>query len=219
MIKKVSYKDQVYEYLKTAIIKDEIKVGEIYSEQQIADTLSVSRTPVREAVIRLANEGIVEVRSNRGWSVRPVTPEDMRAIIEARIAIEGYCVRELARSKGQPGWDERIARLTACQEHSESIAHDETRSYEYMQADTEFHCLVVACTDNPYLTRINDQMRAKIEQATFTTLHISRRSAAACTEHGAILAAIKTGDEAAAMSAFRAHMDSTAKALGTTIPE
>ena len=219
MIKKVSYKDQVYQYLKHAIIKGELQTGVIYSEQQFADKLEVSRTPVREAVIRLTNEGMLEVFSNRGWGVKPVLPEDLQKILQARIAIEGYSLRYLVRHRDEAAFQKVIREMQACQSDSESFAQDESHHFEYMKADTDFHCLMVSCTDNAYLKRINDQMRTKIEQATYNSLHMSRRNAKACLEHHQILQEILHGDENSAMRAFMQHMQETAMALGTTVLE
>lgn len=219
MIKKVSYKDQVYQYLKTAIIKGELQTGTIYSEQQFADKLDVSRTPVREAVIRLTNEGLLEVFSNRGWGVRPVSDVDLREILQARIAIEGYSISYLVRHREEEAGRKFLAALQKCQNDSENFSHDEIHRFEYMEADTKFHCLLVESTNNRYLKKLNDQMRTKIEQATYNSLHLSRRNAKACLEHRAILQEIMHGDEASAREAFMKHMAETAAVLGTSLAE
>ncbi len=219
MINKVSFKDQVYQYLKSGIIKGELKTGEIYSEQQIATRLEVSRTPVREAVIRLVNEGMLEVLSNRGWTVRPVAAEDIQEIIQARIAIEGYCVRYLARHYSEAFGQDYLARLKACQAASERFALDENSHYEYMKADTDFHSLLVESTGNSYLLKLSNQMRAKVEQATYNSLNLNSRSAMACFEHQEILKQLMVGNEEAAIRAFMLHMEKTAQVLGTSLPE
>ena len=90
MLQKVSYKEQIYQYLKEAIIKGDLKPGEIYSEQQFADKLNVSRTPVREAILQLKSEDLVEIYNNRGLGIKPLTEADLEQIIQARIAIENY---------------------------------------------------------------------------------------------------------------------------------
>ena len=219
VLKKESFKDQVYRYLKTAIIKGELQTGVIYSEQQFADKLSVSRTPVREAVIRLTDEGMLEVFSNRGWGVRPVSADDLQEILQARIAIERYSVSFLARHQDEPKYQAYLTRLQQCQSESEAFSRDETHHYEYMEADTEFHCLLVESTGNRYLKKINNQMRAKIEQATYNSLNLSCRNAKACLEHQAILEAIEHGNETAAVQAFMKHMRETATVLNTTLVE
>lgn len=217
MFKKESFKDQVYKYLKTAIIKGELQTGVTYSEQQVADQLSVSRTPVREAVLRLTDEGMLEVFSNRGWGIRPVSDADLREILQARLAIERYSISYLVHHRAEPAAKAYIEKLEQCQTESESFSRDETHHYEYMEADTEFHCLLVESTGNRYLRRLSNQMRAKIEQATYNSLNISRRNAKACLEHQAILTAIIHSDEETALRAFMEHMRETAAALGTTL--
>lgn len=219
MIKKVSYKDQVYQYLKKAIIKGELQVGVIYSEQQFADKLEVSRTPVREAVIRLTNEGMLEVFSNRGWGLKAVTPKDWQEILQARIAIEGFSLRYLVRHRNEQKIQEVIGKLQKCQEDSEVYAQDEGHHFEYMKSDTDFHCLLVEGVGNPYLQKINEQMRVKIEQATYNSLHMNHRNTKACMEHQAILKEIVNGSEESAMNAFMQHMQETAEVLGIQLLE
>ena len=88
-LQRISLKAQVYEYLKQAIINGDLKVGEIYSEQYFADKLSISRTPVREAILQLQHENMVEVKANRGIIVKPLLLDEIKKIIETRLAIEG----------------------------------------------------------------------------------------------------------------------------------
>ena len=214
VIKKVSYKDQVYQYLKAALIKGELRTGEIYSEQQVADQLRVSRTPVREAVIRLTNEGMLEVRANRGWTVRPVSEEDLREIVAARIAIEGYSIRCLVSHASDADWKRSVGRLRQVQEKSRAFLADEGKRYEFMKLDTEFHTQLIEATKNSYLIRIHEQMRTKLEQAVFTSLHHTRRHAETWEEHASILTGIERRNEADAMRAFMAHMAATSRVFG-----
>ena len=81
-LQRISLKAQVYEYLKQAIINGDLKVGEIYSEQYFADKLSISRTPVREAILQLQHENMVEVKANRGIIVKPLLLDEIKKIIE-----------------------------------------------------------------------------------------------------------------------------------------
>ena len=97
-LQRISLKAQVYEYLKQAIINGDLKVGEIYSEQYFADKLSISRTPVREAILQLQHENMVEVKANRGIIVKPLLLDEIKKIIETRLAIEGYSYYILAKN-------------------------------------------------------------------------------------------------------------------------
>lgn len=214
VLKKVSYKDQVYQYLKAALIKGELRTGEIYSEQQLADQLNVSRTPVREAVMQLMHEGMLEVRANRGWTVRPVSEDDLREIVAARIAVEGYSIRWLTAEAPESVRQRTLALLGAVQERSRTYIADDHMHYEFMRLDTEFHTLLVSATENSYLIRIHEQMRTKLEQAVFTSLHHTRRHAQAWEEHAAILSAVGRRDEADAMRTFMVHMRATARVFG-----
>ena len=91
MITRISIKEQVYEYLKKGVVEGKLQPGMVYSEQMIADTLHVSRTPVREAIQLLRHENLVEVYSNRGFGVKDICAADIEEIIQARLALaSGY---------------------------------------------------------------------------------------------------------------------------------
>ena len=216
MINKTSYKDQVYEYLKSAIIKGDLQPGEIYSEQMFAERLNVSRTPVREAVLQLKHENMIEVFNNRGLSVKPILFEDIQQIIQARMAIEGFSVRYLAQQIDTAEGKETLKKLEACmgqeREFSSSEAH-----YEFMKADISFHEVIVAFTKNPYFIRTSDMMHTRLEQVVVHSLASEDRHMAALQEHEDILEAIRSGDAVQAQKAFEAHMLITERILSKTV--
>lgn len=213
MLKKVSYKDQVYEYLKEAIIKGELKPGEIYSEQQFADMLNISRTPVREAVLQLKSEDLVEIYNNRGLGVKAISLEDIQQILQARSAIEGYSVRYLAKRVETPEGKEALEALRICLEQAEGLVQDEADHYEYMKADIEFHGIIVRFTQNIYFIRMIDQMRTRMEQATVNSLTLKNRHIDALQEHKVIFSHLCKGDVEKAVEALQEHMRITERIL------
>ena len=120
MIKKVSFKDQIYDQLKQEIITGEMRTDEIYSEQMIADKLNVSRTPVREAVLQLRFENLVDVFSGRGFSVRPIHFFDVQQIIQARTAIESASLRALIIGLDTAEGQEILMQMVS---HVERVVH------------------------------------------------------------------------------------------------
>lgn len=208
MITKVSFKQQVYDYLKDAIVRGKLAVGTVYSEQMIADELQVSRTPVREAIQLLKHENLVEIYSNRGFGVKKISTADIEEIIEARIAVEGFGIRKLARECQSDMAADVLDRMAACIEETKKAAAL-GQQYEFTTADVAFHQIVVSFTKNPYLLKIADMIRAKQEQATVHSLHDADRMAKAMREHERILQCIRVGDEEAAIRAFEEHMEVT----------
>src|SRR6185437_5169265 len=83
-------KDRALEYVKTRVLAGEIPGGELISEGDVATALGMSRTPVREAFLRLEAEGLLRLYPQRGALVVPVSPEEVRAVMEARLVLEQF---------------------------------------------------------------------------------------------------------------------------------
>ena len=208
MIKKVSYKDQIYEYLKQAIIMGDMTPDEIYSEQMIADKLKVSRTPVREAVLQLRFENLVDVFSGRGFSVRPIHFFDVQQIIQARTAVESASLRALIIGLDTAEGQEILKQMERCVKQ-EMPASPVDNTYNFMQIDMEFHMLSVSFTGNEFFIQIMNMMRTRLEQAMFSSLKKNLRPIAAIDEHEKIFSSVKLRDTDGAIRALVEHMNAT----------
>ena len=209
MIKKISYKDQIYEHLKQAIIMGGMRTDEIYSEQMIADKLNVSRTPVREAVLQLRFENLVDVFSGRGFSVRPIHFFDVQQIIQARKAIESSSLRALIIGLDTREGKEILQQMEKCIKQDMPATLSDENNYEFMQADMEFHMLSVSFTGNEFFIQIMNMMRTRLEQAMFSSLNKQLRPIAAIDEHEKIFSAIRRCDTDTAIKSLVDHLDMT----------
>ena len=209
MIKKVSYKDQIYEYLKQAIIMGDMTPDEIYSEQMIADKLKVSRTPVREAVLQLRFENLVDVFSGRGFSVRPIHFFDVQQIIQARTAVESASLRALIIGLDSAEGQEILKQMELCVKQEMPAALSEENNYNFMRTDMEFHMLSVSFTGNEFFIQIMSMMRTRLEQAMFSSLKKQLRPIAAIDEHEKIFSSVKLRDTDGAIRALVEHMNAT----------
>lgn len=203
----------MYEYLKKAIVNGDLKVGEIYSEQMFADQLDISRTPVREAVLQLKHENMLEVYNNRGIMVKPLLFEDVQMIIQTRIAIEGYSIRYLTQRIQTPEAQAVIQQMEACLVHEADIQAKGADVYEFMKSDVEFHGLGIAFMRNEYFSKTIDMLRSRLEKATVGSLKLKNRTAMTLAEHEQIIHHIRSGDAEAAYIAFEHHMDVTEKIM------
>ena len=88
--------DEAYDYLKEKILAGELVEGELYSESQLTQTLNMSRTPVRDALLRLNMEGLLEIYPSRGFMIRNVGMAEIKETLEIRCALEGYAAYVLA---------------------------------------------------------------------------------------------------------------------------
>lgn len=219
MIKKISYKDQIYEHLRQALITGEMKTGEIYSEQMIADKLKVSRTPVREAILQLRFENLVDVFSGRGFSVRPIHFCDIQQILQARTAIESASLRALIVGLDTAEGQEILQQMEICVKQDMPATLADKNNYNFMQADMEFHMLSVLFTGNEFFVQIMNMMRTRLEQAIFNSLNRQHRNLAAIAEHEKIFSAVKFRDTDSAVHALIAHMTTTENILRDMISD
>ena len=209
MIKKISYKDQIYEHLKQAIIMGDMTPDEIYSEQMIADKLKVSRTPVREAVLQLRFENLVDVFSGRGFSVRPIHFFDVQQIIQARTAVESASLRALIIGLDSAEGQEILKQMEICVTQDMPATLSEENNYNFMRTDMEFHMLSVSFTGNEFFIQIMSMMRTRLEQAMFSSLKKQLRPIAAIDEHEKIFSSVKLRDTDGAIRALVEHMNAT----------
>lgn len=141
--------ERVYGEIRSAIISGDFPVGSRITEEMLAERLSVSRTPVRAALQRLASEGFIDMASHVGAVVKAWTPEEARQIYEVRARLEAMGARLAARNaaKTEVAWLSRIADAIAAEDVT---GEGGTRRSERNQ---EFHLLILELSGNSHLLR------------------------------------------------------------------
>ncbi|GAA3728678.1 DNA-binding GntR family transcriptional regulator [Spinactinospora alkalitolerans] len=212
MYLKDSATDRTYRFAKDAILSRRYAGGELVSEGDIAADVGVSRTPVREALLRLEAEGLVRLYPKRGALIVPVSQQEINDVIETRRLVEGFTA-ERAAGAGESARLDLAAALTG---HLEEMrAGLESDRHAFILADREFHRAIVTASGNEILINLYGSLRDRqlrmMEEGARTVERMRRN----IEEHSAILAAVRAGDPAAAREAVRAHMDSAATLLGS----
>ncbi len=144
--------DQVYDQILKAIQAGAIQPAERIVQEKLAETLQISRTPVREALLRLEQEGLLVTSGRGGFLIRLTTDSEVREIYQTRAAIEGYAARLLA-SEGDLG---KVGRIEAVIRFQESLQL--TSAHGYYDANRAIHRSFVAETGNRYLLDMFDSM-------------------------------------------------------------
>ncbi len=155
---------QVYASLRRYIIRGELRPGTAVSEAEIARRFSTSRQPVREAFIKLAEDGLLEVRPQRGSFVRKISKA---AVIDARFvreAIEADIVRELARE----GDAALVAQLRALL--AEQAALPSGRMYDFMKLDEQFHLALARGAGRSYGWKVIEDVKIQMDRVRYLTL-------------------------------------------------
>lgn len=197
-----SLEAKVYTELEEAILADEFKKGEALTELGISEKLGVSRTPVRGALHRLAEEGLIEIAPNRGVVVVGVTKEDLIDVYRIRMRLEGLA-SAMAAEKMTP--EEKKA-LTESVELSEFYLQKKDTEH-LKELDTTFHGAIYKASGSRILYRILSELHRNIKAYRKLSLTVPGRLEKSVEEHREILDAILRGDTDAADRLTSAHVE------------
>jgi DNA-binding GntR family transcriptional regulator len=200
--------DQVYGVIRERILTGELPRGARVHQEDVAADLGVSRTPVREALRRLAAEGLIEMRTNRGARVTDLEPDDMRQPYDARLVVEPGAAR-LAAQRELPKPRARMRRAVAAQRRA---IPDLERGFA---ANREFHIALVEASGNAFLLQFVEHLWvARIGAAIYEhQAETPERMRLDADEHEQILEAIEAGDPRRAESLTRRHIADAIKRM------
>lgn len=204
---RVNRSEEAHAILHEAICSGRLAPGQIHSVQALAEQLGVSRTPVREALLQLARQGLVEPVRNRGFLVVERSLQDVREIFEIRLLLEPPAARAAARRAGA----DDVHRLRS-HHHGMTAAARAGDADTMWKHDRAFHLAVLEASGNSRLARYIDTLRDLVQRRGQLTTR-SRRLEAIAAEHGPILAAMEKHHAAGAEQAMRHHIRQTRDAL------
>jgi len=207
-----SLAQQAYDELKLRIISLEYRPGAALAEARIAQDLGIGRMPVREAIARLALEDMLEVLPRKGVVVRPVSLEEARANIEARLVNEPAITRMAVERASEQDIAEIAAALQGV---PELIRRRDIK--QLMLADWRFHGLIARAARNPFLESILGRLHERSLRFWFISLSDPRHLAQVQEEHLAIVAAFQRRDARAAEAAVTAHIKSFRDTISQTL--
>ncbi|NBC31322.1 MAG: FCD domain-containing protein [Alphaproteobacteria bacterium] len=193
--------DRLARELSDEIVSGRLAPGARLDEQSLADRYRLSRTPVREALGRLAAMGLVEKRPHRGVVVAAFTVERVMHMFEVMAELEALCARLAARRMSLGA----KAALQAL--HHDMQGLSETENFDgYESANRAFHRTIYDGSGNPVLVETADEMRRRIAPFRRAQFQMAGRIAKSFREHDAIVGAILDGEEEAAYAAMRGHL-------------
>jgi DNA-binding GntR family transcriptional regulator len=187
--------EKAYRALKRLILDNEIPAGAQLLEQEAALRLGMSRTPVREAMVRLQQDGMVEIRPRHGMRVLPVSLDDMREIYDMLTVLEALAARRAAE-RGATA-EELNDLQKAVQDMDSALASDDRDAWA--EADARFHASLVAASGSRRLQHAVANVIDQSSRARRLTLHLRPKPVTSNEDHRAVVEAIKARD------ADRAH--------------
>jgi DNA-binding GntR family transcriptional regulator len=190
--------ETAYQQIRLRILDNVWAPGYQSLEQEIAQQLGMSRTPVHEALMRLASEGLVEVAPRRGMRVLPVSPTDMKEIYEVLTALEGMAA-EL-----QP-----LVEATEAMERA--LQQDDLDAWA--RADESFHEKLVLMAGNRLMRESVMSHWDRAHRARMFTLRLRPKPVNSTQEHMALVERLRQGDAPGAAAANRAHRERASREL------
>ncbi|WP_432891739.1 GntR family transcriptional regulator [Kribbella sp. CA-245084] len=203
-----SGRDRAYQYLRGTVLSDPAVSGTFINEQAVATEVGISRTPVREALLMLAAEDLVQLVPHRGAFVAPVPGREIAEMMQARGVIECWAATTSLASGHPP-----VEAMSDVLGQQRAIV-DNSDPKEFIELDSQFHALLVEAGGNSVLGRLYESLRARHVLLGVVALQRSTtRRQDVLAEHQAIVDGLAAGKPAAAEKAIRRHLDTTGSIL------
>ncbi|WP_328412059.1 GntR family transcriptional regulator [Nocardia sp. NBC_00403] len=204
LVEKVSIRERISRALRAAIVSGEMEPGVVYSAPALGARFGVSATPVREAMLDLVKEGLVDVVPNKGFRVTEIGESDLDEITELRLLIEPPVVRQVTRHI--PAED-----LPVLRELAQVIVDcaNEGNLVEYTEADRVFHLRLLSYADNTRMTNLVSDLRAHTRLFGLSSLLERGELVDSAREHLDIVDIIERRDSRAVERLMRNHIRQT----------
>lgn len=204
----LSLRDVVFNTLRRAILKGELKPGERLMEIALADKLGVSRTPIREAIRKLELEGLVVMAPRKGAKVASITERDLNDVLEVRKGMEVLAISlACKRITG-----EELEKLESIERSFQSLIESGNLT-ELAEMDVKFHDTIYQATNNQRLVQLLNNLREQMYRYRMEYLKDIAVRRTLAEEHKAICEALRGRDESKAQNYVSVHIDNQQKAI------
>ncbi len=198
-----SLREQARTVIRGLIITGQMQADQLYSVPRLATELGVSATPVREALLDLAREGLLEPVRNRGFRVVTLSSTELKDIYAIRTMLEVPSIAEIARAGLAPAL---LARLCALADVTKRAA-DAGNLIEFLEADRKFHVELIATLGNKPLADLVETLRDRVRLHGFKSGRSSEYIAHSASEHFQLLNFLSKSDEPGAVALMQRHLE------------
>jgi DNA-binding GntR family transcriptional regulator len=200
--------DRAYAFAKERILDGSFESGRLLTEGEVAGGAGMSRTPVREAFLRLESEGLLRLYPKRGALVVPVSITEVTSVLQTRLVVERWALEQVIL-RDIP-LTEPAATVIATQERLAAAGDGPG----FVEADREFHRLFVAAAGNPILLQLHDSLRDRQGRMGLAAIsRDARRTAEIVDEHRELAAAVDARHPTRAMELIDRHLEGTLRLL------
>lgn len=199
-------RNSVYERIRGEILSCELKPGSLLQERDLAERYAVSKSPIRDALLRLEAQSLIEVMPRKGYRVRPISVADARELYEMRLMLERTCVTRLVETA-----DDK--RLDLLETFREAPAGDDLPCW--IAYNRDFHLAIAEGCGNARLANATREVLEQFDRLTLisVTAHENGGLDRYVEEHAAIIAAVRRRDKRAAAALVKDHVESSRKRL------
>jgi GntR family transcriptional regulator, rspAB operon transcriptional repressor len=193
---------QVYELLRHAIVSCRLPPGELLNEKELSRQLDVSRTPIREAILQLAAQKLIVIKSSSGTYVSPIRLND---VLEGQLVRDGLESRTAALAARYCN-DDYAAKFDICL-YRQRLSAKAKDTDQFYALDEEFHRLICECAGFPNLWTLLNGAKGQLDRVRRLAFPVQVHFEDVVKEHAALINAIKSHDEEKAVALMRPHVD------------
>ncbi len=196
---------QAYDSIKNGILNGDLEPGQLYSETKLSAKLGISRTPMREALQCLSQDGYITIIPSKGFMIRQLNEKDMKDSIQIRCALEGFCTTVIASETGTRTGKELLRNLKMILDSMEEALKSDTLE-DFIYYDHQFHLLIVNYLHNDEFSQIFQRLLYLIHLTSQDALSAEGRVQGTIDEHLAYYDALKAGDGQKAYTIMIEHL-------------
>jgi len=197
-------REQAYKKIKDMLKTGELKPGDVTSVNELMSKFKIGRSPLRDAVLRLSDEGIIQVLPRKGIFIKGINSKEVKELFQLRLAIELFAVECIIDNYDEKSLNELEKVLLDQQKSAEKNDND-----GFMIADENFHKKLVGMLNNSKMNQILEESRRRLSLYGFKTLTFHNNMIESAEEHKKILDAIKNKDKKKAREEIAKHLTRT----------
>jgi DNA-binding GntR family transcriptional regulator len=203
-----SESEKAYQRIRDLVLLHRLRPGEKTSLARLCEEVKLGRTPVAEAVARLASEGLFNVSERRGTYVNELRPEEIDDLFSLRRLLEGFAAERAAKRITSEDLEAMAKLLSEMERESRNEQIDLRSRARFIDKDVEFHGIIVRAARSPHLSRVYSSLNLHLLIATYLGVSSGpERAASRHREHLRILNALRAGDASELKAALHAHAD------------
>ena len=208
--------ESAYNYIRDKVLAGQLQPDVLYSETRMAAELKISRTPMKDALVRLSQEKLIDILPSKGFRLHQMSDEDILQTYQARTAVEGFCAMQLALNRGTPAGQAAIRNMEHILSSMDGFLTRENAGEDLMAAlleyDLRFHQALVDFSGNDELRQLFNSYHYRLYFFALEAFRVEGRLQQAREEHQDILNAVLDPDDPVGIRAYLAvmrHMEAT----------